>query len=333
MVRDINQNQFSSCRGSSLLGLALLMLAIGFLMTGAIYLYQNYDVIVSDQTSVDNSRDVEIALKNFATIYGRYPCPAPLNAAPDSPTFGKETSGSCSGALLSGTYRAQGRGGEPVVIGAVPVRTLNIADSKMMDGYGQRFVYAITEKLATNAGDLQVDEGAIYINNENGNPVSDRSGFIIYALISSSNDSRGAFDEQGALVLPCEGGTDAWNNCDFLTDPSPNATFLAHSQKTWGMGSSSISHSFAFMAKPAVYKWHTDAWDPCDGVCFSGDQNRNVNCRDYRGTVVGDVLCSHTPRPVDYRLCGLPPCYWDAGPWRNCTAGTGINAGGLITGG
>lgn len=324
MTQEKNINQLSDCRGSSLLGIAMTMLALGFLMTGAIYLYQNYDVIVSDQKSVDNTREIENALKNFLAMEGRLPCPAPLNAAPDSANFGKEDATCLGGAVLAGTYRAIGRSGATVRVGAVPVRTLNISDKMMMDGYQRRYVYAVTEKLASPTADMKIDEGAIYLNNQNGDPVSDQSGHIIYAVMTAGNDDRGSFDAQGQLVEACEGGTDAWNNCDFLTTANPDAIFMARAERAWGVGSTSFSHTFAFMASPSAYKWHSDTWSPCNGVCFSGDQNRPVNCRDYRSNVVADANCSHTPKPIDYRLCGLPPCYWDAGPWRNCTAGGGF---------
>jgi hypothetical protein len=312
-------------RGSSLLAMAITMLAVGFLTTGGIYLYQNYDVITADQTTVDYSREVQDALNNFVAMEGRLPCPAPLNAAPDTPEFGKESAGPCEGgAVASGTYRLNGRSGIPVRVGAVPVRTLNIPDKMIGDGYGRRYVYAVTEKLASPGGDIKSDEGAIYINNQDGHSISDQSGLIIYALMSPGTDNRGAFDLQGNLLEPCEAGTVAGNNCAFINNPGSSATFVASSEKAYNVGSSTFTHTFAFMATPAAYKWNADPWNDCDGVCFSGDQDRVVNCRDYRNGVVDDSKCNHTPKPLDYRVCGLPPCYWDAGAWANCTAGTGI---------
>lgn len=325
MVRKKQEFFLADSRGSSLLAMAITMLAIGFLTTGALYLYQNYDVMTSDQTSVDYSREVQDALQNFVAMEGRLPCPAPLNAAPDAAEFGKEGAGPCEGgALTAGTYRMTGRSGMQVRVGAVPVRSLNIPDKMMMDGYGRRYVYAVTEKLASPGGDIKTDEGAIYMNNEHGNSISDQSGLIIYALMSPGDDDRGAFDAQGRLIAACETGTIAGNNCAFLTNPGGSATFVASSERAFGVGSSSFTHTFAFLATPAAYKWHTDPWLDCNGVCFSGNQSRPVECHDYRSIAVADANCSHTPRPLDARVCGLPPCYWDTGPWRNCTAGSGI---------
>ena len=303
MTWETKKFNIADSSGSSLLAMAITMLALGFLTTGGIYLYQNYDTVVADQKSVDYSRDIEEALKNFVAMEGRLPCAAPLNAAPDDSDFGKEAAGPCEGgALASGTYRMTGRDSMQVRVGAVPVRTLNIPDKMMMDGYGRRYVYAITEKLATTGADVKTDEGAIYMNNQDGHSISDQSGSIIYALMSPGDDVRGAFDEQGKLIQACESGTTAGSNCIFLDNPGSSATFVASTERAFGVGANSFTHTFAFLATPAAYKWHADSWGECLGVCFSGDQTRPVNCRDYRNTIVDDSFCSHTPKPIDYRV-------------------------------
>ncbi len=305
--------------GSSLIGVAILTLAMGFIITGGIYLIQNYDVIQSDQKSVDYSRDIEDAIQNFVAMEGRYPCPAPLDAAPDTATFGKEGAAAChGGAVLAGTHRVIGNGGETVRIGAVPVRTLNISDKMIADGYNKRYIYAITEKLATAGTNARTDLGAITIQDENGNSVSDTSGHVVFALISPGEDERGAYDLQGSLLKPCDTATNAGKNCDFT-----DATFIATTTKSYATGSSSFTHNFAFHANAMPYKWFTGAWNACHDVCFSGNQERPVECRDNRNVVAADVKCSvHTPRPRSGRACSLPPCYWDPGSWDTCSAVT-----------
>jgi hypothetical protein len=298
--------------------MALIMLALGFLATGAIYLYKNYDVITSDQTSVDYSREIQSALNNFVALEGRLPCPAPLTAAPDTPEFGKEAPGPCEGgALAAGTYRLTGRAGMPVRVGAVPVRSLNISDKMIGDGYGRRYVYAVTEKHASPGADIKKDEGAIYINNQSGHSISDQSGFIIYALMDPGTDDRGAFDLQGNLIRPCEAGTVAGNNCAFINNPGASATFVSSSEKAFNVGADTFTHSFSFLASSSAYNWHSNPWSECTGYCFSGNQNRNVTCRDYRNDIVDDSKCAHTPKPQESRVCGLGPCKWYVVNWEN----------------
>ncbi len=306
--------------GSNLIAIAVLTLAIGFLAIGAIYLMQNYELIHSDQQSIDNLRDVETALNDFVAREGRYPCPAPLNLAPDTTApdgteFGKEGAGACTGTVHDGTYRAVGRAGATVRIGAVPVRSLHISDDKMMDGYGKRYFYAITESLATAGTDVRNDLGAITINNQNGDSISDAPGHIVYALISPGSDNRGAFNEEGELILPCETGTLAGNNCDFVSNPSPTATFISSTEKSFDTGSDSFTYSFSFKANSVPYHWNSGPWDECAGYCYEGTQNRIVHCEDHRGGVVADSFCAHSPKPEITRQCGLGPCTWYIVNW------------------
>lgn len=334
----IPEKKLCSERGSSLIGMAIMTLALGFLVTGGIFLIKNYSVIKADQTSVEYFRDIQTALNDFVAREGRYPCPAPLTVgidevAADGTEFGKEGAGSCAGGPVhDGTFRANGTGGT-VRIGAVPVRTLHLSDRQMMDGYGKRYFYAITEALAVPGTDVRNDEGAITLENESGDSLSDAAGRIVYALMSPGTDDRGAFDAEGNQILNCNTSTDAGKNCRFLTSASPNADFISSTVKKFNVGDETFTHSFAFHANSVPYKWDTGVWDPCNGVCFSGDQNRSVSCRDHKGKPAKDATkCNHTAKPIGYRVCSLPPCYWDTSGWATCVPGTGIGDGGGLIG-
>lgn len=317
--------------GMGLIGMALMILATGFLLTGGLYLMKNYDVIHADQESVDNLRTIEDALAGFIAKEKRLPCPAPLNVAPDSSAsdgteFGKEGTTSCSAVVHDGTYRVTGRAGLRVRVGAVPVRSLHLPDDLIVDGYGKRYIYAVTESLATAGTDVLNTPGAITIENRQNESVSKIPGHITYALISPGPDDRGAFDIGGNMILPCEAGTDAGQNCQFMS-AGGNATFMASLEKNYTGESDSFSHTVAFQANAMPYQWVTQAWDECNGVCFSGTQNRSVECRDFEENVAADSNCSHVAKPIASRACGLPPCSWDTGAWNSPSCGSGSSSG------
>jgi hypothetical protein len=322
-------------RGSSLIGVAIMTLALGFLMTGGIFLMQNYSTIQSEQKSVDNFRDIETALNDFIARKKRYPCPAPLDIAPDTiaatngTEFGKEGSGDCLGGPIGpvgdGTYRALGHdpdGAGPlppltVRIGAVPVRSLHLADYKMMDGYGKRYIYAITEALATTGTNVRSDLGAIIVKDENNNSISDTPERIVFTIISLGEDKRGAYNAAGILMEDCDTASDAGENCDFLTAAIPDAKFTSKSTKSFNIGVNSFSHSFAFHSNVTPYKWSTSTWGQCNGTCFTGNQTRTVICRNHKGEEADNPdKCSHTTRPEESRVCSLPPCTSSAGGWQ-----------------
>jgi len=123
MIKSLKFNGFISQQaGSSLIGVAILTLVMGFLMTGAIYLMQNYDSIKSDQKTVDTSITLQQGMKNFVAINKRYPCPARIDIAPDQPNFGLED---CSIANVSG------RDGLSVKVGIFVMKTVTPFQKRM----------------------------------------------------------------------------------------------------------------------------------------------------------------------------------------------------------
>lgn len=64
-------------------------------------------------------------------------------------------------------------------------------------------------------------------------------------------------------------------------------------------------------------RWVESPWGPCNGVCFSGNQARTVEC--FAGsTLVPDHYCTHAARSTDSQVCGLPACRWNV-VWGVCT--------------
>lgn len=307
-------------RGSSLIGMALLIMALGFLVTGALYLMKNYDLIHSDQKNIDTSREIQTALADFMAREGRLPCPAPIDAAPDSSDFGKEmrvagTPTTCNTDTALGTDNAA------VSVGAVPIRSLHLPDKMIVDGYGKRYIYAVTEAMTTDGTDVYNDLGAITITNENDDSISDTPGIVSFVLISPGADDRGAYDIGGNEILPCDTTTNAGENCKFFNTPDLPATFISTLSKSFGNGANSFTHSFAFKANAVPYKWYESAWGDCEGECFEkGKQTRTVECKDHNNTLAdNEVECNHTPKPDDERDCPLAACYWHTTAFGTCS--------------
>ncbi len=329
MIQLSNSNGFTSTQsGTSLIGVAVLTLVMGFLITGAIYLLQNYDTIKSDQQSIDTSIALQEGLRNYVAMNKRYPCPARIDIAPDQAGFGLED---CS------ITDVNGRNNLPVKVGMPPVRTINVPDKMMLDGYGKRHIYAVTSDMTSTSPlpNLRNDLGAIFIHDENGNPISQADGYVIYALLSPGVNDHGAYDAQGALLRACDptAGIEAAENCD------GDAVFISSSVKTFRGEDGDFTHSFAFKGSALAYSWQTGAWSECgqntNGVdwngtehpvpaCFSSFQARNISCVDRQGNVVpvaneqDEEFCGHTPRPAEDRVCSLGPCRWQVIP-AQCT--------------
>ncbi|MFA5592383.1 MAG: type II secretion system protein [Micavibrio sp.] len=132
----------------------------------------------------------------------RYPCPAPLNAAPNSPAFGKELcpenfDSLSAGQDLGGVYVVEGTGGNLVLVGTIPTSTLQIGSGRMMDVYNNRLTYAVTANLV-KPGALAatvIPEGGIRILNQGNGNVTNKA---VFAIVSHGRDGAGSWTAQGA---------------------------------------------------------------------------------------------------------------------------------------
>ncbi len=261
-ANNINSRDFCNGRdterGSSLIGLCLLIICLGAILTGGIALYNNYELVTSDQETIDKNLMIKTAINDFVFRNNRYPCAAPLNAPMDSPNYGREdAANNCNAANyyaavraaaptlpitnanLAGIYFTPGDVRPPsgafplgmptgnIIIGALPTRDLNLSDDMMYDGYGKRFIYAVTANMATPGVDVTQDLGGITIQDEAGNSLSDISGHVIYSFFSPAIDNRGAFSRDGILIENCNPGAQAGDNCD------NDNTFLAALRKRY----------------------------------------------------------------------------------------------------
>lgn len=205
--------------GISLIAMAMIIMVGGFFMIAGVQLYEIWEVRDNESTTDRKLARIQEGLEQFLVENGRYPCPAPLDAALDTPEFGVEVSDNCEAAGdVPGTFRAPGRDGRMVRTGAVPVRTLGVADSLSFDAYKKRFVYAVTEEYAGPDIEVNADNGAIAIVDGNDNNATATPGNIVRVVYSMGSDDNGAYTVSGALLQPCDSGGLSGENCDFDTD-------------------------------------------------------------------------------------------------------------------
>lgn len=94
-----------------------------------------------------------------------------------------------------------------VRIGGIPFRDMQMEEEDVIDGYGSRLVYAVTERLA-NASTFRSREGGIEIQDGAGNVLSGGDTSASFVVISPGPNKNGAVLADG-VVLPCvAGGTD-----------------------------------------------------------------------------------------------------------------------------
>lgn len=215
--------------GSGLIAIIILINVVGFAFGTSVFLYNIYQKNEKKQNTDYALLKIQNVLSDYVSLYNRLPCPAPLAAEIDDVSFGQEISPACNpdlpATLTSVAPQSQnaalqpievkGSGNKPVLIGTIPTRTLNISDKYMFDGYGNRLIYTVTEKLTKNDIDFNSESGGIILRDPNNNSLSSYDGITKYALISMLDDKRGAYNKQGKVGIPCDSASSAGENCDF----------------------------------------------------------------------------------------------------------------------
>lgn len=219
-----------SDRGFTLIEIAVSMMVIGLLIAPAIAAYNLYieqQKIEHTKTALDRSSSF---LSGFLDAYGRYPCPAPMDKDVGDPEYGYEDCTATSpGIITAQSARMPPLANPNVLIGSIPFRTLNLDQDDAMDGYHSRLTYAVTEGL-TDSDSYFVNEGGIGVrsNAGGGDSAISPENSAHFVIISHGKNGFGAITETGVPSGNCASGSALeQENCDYLIDGTPEATFLS----------------------------------------------------------------------------------------------------------
>jgi hypothetical protein len=274
--------------GISLVATALMLILLGMFTIVGISMYKSWqEYNLSAQTGEDLDK-IQAALDQYYRENGRYPCPASLKAPPDSAGFGAEVSNNCAGGNFDGTWEAPGTGSRMVRTGAVPVRTLGLPDSVMFDPYKKRYIYAVTEAYAIQGTPAPSDQGAITIQDSNGNNATAAAGNIVQTVYSMGLDDNGAYSMSGALLQTCNPAAKSGQNCDYAT----NTVFMNTLMKSYN-NSAMVTSKIAYANPPVL---------PATTACSSSSKIKDVAfLLDTSGSMAEDQSSSFCPP-------GAPTC-------------------------
>lgn len=199
--------------GFSLVEVAIVLLIGSLLLAGASSALTTYLKQGRINTTTERLDLINAAIQQYLNVNKKLPCPAPLDAQPDTAEFGIEVNSTdCRTAAYAGTFRAGGAGSE-IRIGAIPVRSLNLPDQFVADGWKARYTYAVTEALASE-GSFRQDGGKIAVVDSNNNTVVSPAGSAQYVIISHGENKSGAYDISGIALGGCNAGALEEINCN-----------------------------------------------------------------------------------------------------------------------
>jgi hypothetical protein len=206
--------------GFSLIEVAIGLLVLSLLMTPILYAY-NIQLEIKRKAVTEGSVDmVRAAVLKFYEREGFYPNPATPNIGIGTANFGAPavmpvggwpactaTSTVVCRAANSGTFGVSGTGTPPtpatdgVIIGSVPVAALGLPHKMMLDGYGNRLTYAVSQNLTIELSFLD-SRGALKIRDNAA--ATTQAHFIV---ISHGKTGMGAFTLGGGRGLACNTST------------------------------------------------------------------------------------------------------------------------------
>lgn len=186
-------------KGFSLIEMGIVLLIVSILASMGISAFNQKDYSKKDKETERRMDIIEKALEDFIAINHRLPCPSPAIVAPGAVGYGYESSnpGNCMDGISP--YIATASNGN-IVTGSVPVRSLNIADENMLDGWERRFTYTVDSRATApvaliNIGPTNPRAGSITVKDASGTA---RTQNAVYVLMSHGINGHGAYLLSGA---------------------------------------------------------------------------------------------------------------------------------------
>lgn len=255
--------------GFTLIELALVMIISGSFMAAAAVAFTNYTIQKRVEHTKESMAVVKTAMSEFRSLTGRYPCPAPLTAAPGDATYGVEDCTPDASFIVEGRdANMDGQtSDDQVFIGAIPVVTIMqtnqdalLPHKNVIDGYGNKFTYVVSARL-TVGGSYNDFYGAIYMVDEHDNSLTRPDGSAHMAVISHGENGRGAYTRDGQLFAGCTSGVPTETPPATATDKSDtencdgDATFMNGLRRTDRFSMNDDFSDFAISKSTAPWKY------------------------------------------------------------------------------
>lgn len=190
----LNSNSLSSklqnIKGFTLLEVCFVTIITGFILTGIISIYSNYDRHMKSEKVNRALSNAKNALLVYRAAKGHYPCPAKAGLSRDHPDFGKsDCSLPVSGGVIQGAFPIYSMEGSSRIDLLSLVPNNEILQTNFVDPWGRLLVYAVTRSLATGGGTFDPNNGKIELVDEFGRGTSGIKSNGHFLIISKGPQS------------------------------------------------------------------------------------------------------------------------------------------------
>jgi type II secretory pathway pseudopilin PulG len=269
-MNGIAQKFITDQKGMTLIDMSIVLLVIGIMAAPMFQAYNIWKIQATRENTQGAQNTSAQAIDNYYFTNDFYPCPADPTLGPQDQGYGEpalDAAGNC--ALIDPATPT-------IATGALPFKALKIPPAATLDGYRNKLRYVVTLAL-TQAGTFQANQGMVKVmfNNDcdintalvdartqqpNPNP-TDNYHFL---MLSHGPNGRGAFNENGTLVMQCAntgtpGGPGGFSaeveNCN------TNDTYVDHFCENVDVAGNSYFDDFVYEGYSQDFTVPTKIWD------------------------------------------------------------------------
>lgn len=163
------------------------------------------------------------AIQNAITSYipgNGLPCPADVTLGVNTQHFGRQ-GGDGNGNCKNGSTPDANWNTGDVAGGMVPTKTLGLADEYAFDGWGQRIMYHVDQRLTDSSAFLSLDNGSLTVNDRHG---ALRTAEAAYVLASHGENGHGGYTVSGVVKSTGSTNAEEQDNCNC----SATAAFVSY---------------------------------------------------------------------------------------------------------
>ncbi len=210
----------SHSQGFTLLEMTIVLVIMGVVAISLVALFSATLQKIQFRQSVAKMEAIQKALYEYRLAFNRLPCPADATLAINQVNFGYEAAnpGSCTGGAPTSNFsQTPSLGPQDAREGMLPVKTIGLPDDYAFDGWGRRFIYAVSRDMTLPgafavSSTYDVSTRMTILNAEG----VVKSTIACQVLVSLGLNGQGAYPRNGGTTRLNVSSTNIseLNNCD-----------------------------------------------------------------------------------------------------------------------